>query len=49
MIKNFLHALVHRFGSYHGEVWSTTKDGKTWIGYKCSTCGEVNMLHETIY
>lgn len=41
-MKKILHRIIHSFGCYYGTIESFYIGDTLWIGFKCSTCHEIN-------
>ena len=46
MISTFLHKLRHLFSHQYGHVVSLQVEKQDWIGFQCSTCGDISSLTE---
>lgn len=45
MIRRLLHRFAHLAGWNFGEVVTEWHEGQIWVGFRCSTCGEVSGAH----
>lgn len=49
-MTRLLHTLAHWFGWNHGTVESWwRKDGTLMIGFRCSGCGRISGVHESVF
>lgn len=43
------HRLAHLLGLNYGRVTSFVLDGYIWVGFRCSTCDEINGAHKVCH
>lgn len=47
-MKRIIHRMAHKLGWYYGVVVSFHVKDDLYIGFKCSTCGEINLANESL-
>jgi hypothetical protein len=47
-MRKLLHKIAHIFGWNYGEVATWWDADSLMVGFKCSTCGEISGIHESV-